>query len=130
MVTSNVGPKGFQYIGDALAVNNTLRRLPLYSDKSIGDEHIRNLCQGLKVNCGLEALDLHYEGKSSSDNGINHIVDCLRNNHYLTTITLNEYLPSVPSWSEISFLLELNKLNRKIIRDEKATMSDLLNSVI
>jgi hypothetical protein len=126
---SAIGPRGFEYLASALTVNNTLRSLPLHSDPDIGDEHIWNLCRGLKDNHGLEALSFEHSPGLSSE-GIGHIVDCLRSNHYLTAIA-----PVGPhywreAWPEMYFFLELNKLNRKIVKDEEAPLSDWLDSVI
>lgn len=131
---STMGPKGFAYLADALTVNRTLHTLPLHSD-DIGDDQVRNLCQGLKANRGIETLNLR---KMTGNGGlpiapdcIHHFVECLQSNHFLKTI-----IPEGPhhwglsAWSEISFLLELNKLNRKIIKDRDATLSDWLESVI
>jgi hypothetical protein len=127
-----IGPEGFGSLGDLLRVNSTLRKLDLSGNPGIRDGQYRNLFEGLRVNRGVEFLGLygrsvpgvtHYEGTE-------HIIDCLRSNHYMTTI-----FPAGPfnwglAWSEMSFFLELNKLNRKIRHDEEATLSDWLDCVI
>jgi hypothetical protein len=123
-----IGPKGFSYLADALAVNNTLHELNLYLDLNFRDDYIRTLCQGLKANRGIETLDIRITRVSPE--GINHIVDCLRSNHYLKYICVGPSLDLHPAWSEVAFLLELNKFNRKIVNDEEATLSDWLETVI
>jgi hypothetical protein len=126
---SAMGRKGFSYFADALTVNHTLRTLPLGSDYDIEDEQVCDFCQGLMANRGIETLTLRPPIPIPPDS-IHHFVHLLRSNHVLKTI-----IPKGPhhwgsSWSEMSFFLELNKLNRKIRHDEEATLSDWLDCVI
>lgn len=124
---SQMSPKGYEYIADALAVNKTLHTLPIYHDRSITEQHIQALFQGLKVNRGIKTLNLDGSLINVSPEAIEQIVlECLRSNFCLTTITGKSFR-RIP---EIDFLFKLNALNRKIITDENAALNDWFQCVI
>jgi hypothetical protein len=129
---TTIGPEGFDSLGDSLRANSTLRELILSNNPGIRHGQYRNLFEGLKVNCGVETLGLDCTALSGdfTYEGTEHIIDCLRSNLYMTTIHPEGSFNWGLAWSEMSFVLELNKLKRKIVNDEEATSSDWLDCVI
>lgn len=135
---THLGPEGFAFLTEGLALNDTLKTLLLHCDESIRDAHIRNLFQGLKANQGVTALCLGGMTLTHvTSDGMRSIVECLRVNHYLTSIFGDHRSPfhkegpvDDPAWPEVHYLLVLNARNRKIVADENATLSDWLDCVI
>jgi len=131
-----IGHVGFEHLSDALAVNTTLRILDVGGDITIYDKHLRKLCPGLRVNGGLETLDVRRT--NITNEGVKCIEEVLCDNFYLKKVALSQpdddeaYIDMVPgtSWSRVLRLLKLNQYNRKIVKDEEAILSDWLESVI
>jgi len=101
-------------------------------------KNIRILFQGLAANRGVECVDL--QGIALTQMGIGHIETCLEDNFYLKRSFHSlqpENLKKIdsPYWSpyeskSIAALLALNSLNRKLVKDEDASLSGWLESVI
>lgn len=135
----HIGQQGYQHLARSLAENDTLRCLSLINNPSLTDDHVRSICEGLKVNRGIENLRLNF---NSSDFSIleafsttrqKSVVECLRVNFYIKELHPDP-TRFIVIWgeyrNEIQYLLTLNKLNRKIIADEQARLVDWLSSVI
>ena len=142
---TQIGPDGLARLAEGLAVNDTLQNLWLDTDVTINDEHIKRLFQGLKANRGVDTVWLKqsagYFSEFLTPEGIQHIAECLRTNHYLTTIVpflrvgvhdidAREPLRDEPAWLQVKYLLKLNALGRKTVFGENATLSDWLDSII
>jgi hypothetical protein len=133
---STLSPKFVEYIAEAPATNKTLYKIIFRFTNMLNDDAIKALCQGLAANRGLEDMSLYGLGKREfTPAGLMHIQECLQSNVYF----LKELHPfndvkrdesPVDNQSEISFLLTLNNLNRKIVRDKNATLSDWLGCII
>jgi hypothetical protein len=131
-----ITPTGFECIANALTENETLTHIMLqFGDFLVNDNTTRVLCQSLKVNRGLQCVYL--SGSAISDfSPAAHILfrDCLLGNTSLRELspfrTVSRHESAMDNQSEISYLLTLNNLNRNIIRDEHATMSDWLDCII
>jgi hypothetical protein len=131
-----IGPVGFSHLSDGLTHNDTLRELSLNSNENVGDEHARNLFPGLVANRGLETLEL--VGTNITELGLTYFLQCARVNVYLKRIGMRQPLNSEDAiplgpntvWNELQYWLGLNRLNRKLIKDENSNREDWTNAVI
>jgi hypothetical protein len=119
-----------------LTHNDTLRELSVAYNDNVGDEHVRNLCPGLILNRGLETLDLCQT--SITETGIGHFLQCMQDNVYLKHIKISQpmndedfiHIGPKSTWNKLMYWLELNRFNRKLIRDENSNRADWTNAVI
>lgn len=133
---ASIGPVGFSHLSDGLTHNNTLRDLSVAFCGNVGDIHVRNLCPELSLNRGLETLDLRQT--SITETGSGYFLQCMQDNIYLKFIRMvqpmndEDYIDIGPKliWSKLTYWLQLNRLNRKLIRDENLNHADWTNAVI
>lgn len=137
-----VGPRGLGSIFDALTTNDVLRKLSCLDnvDENISDEHVANICRGLAVNRSVESVSLMafagIERTGMTNDAILHLETCLRSNVYL-----RDFKPFMPFGTKdssgfsspdekVRYWLTLNRLNRKVIKDNYASLSDWLEAVV
>lgn len=132
---NGIGPKGVEYLFNSLSINNkTLRSLTFVGEHATSDEMVQAFCQGLANNRTLTYFRLNDDPPSSV--GMGYIKECLRNRNNVHLITFVPFKPikindpPEKNQCEVSYLLTLNRLNRKIIKDKDATLSDWLKCVI
>jgi hypothetical protein len=121
-----ISPVGFSYLSEALKHNTTLRDLSLANSSAVGDEHVKMLCPGLKLNKGLEILDL--KSSKVTDKGVEHLVEVAKHNYFLKYVKLSQSWDDDAvttgfgtPWNTLSIYLGLNRLNRKLILNEDGT---------
>lgn len=124
---TSIGPEGLRHLAEGLAANDTLNSLILFFNY-FEDGHLQSLFQGLYTNRGLETINLTDALQDATPVGYQSILECLRNNHYLTTIDGLRDDPAVP---EIRFFLRLNAIGgRQLVADENASLSNWLDRII
>ena len=138
-----IGQAGFEYISSALGVNETLHGMEWCmrdvedDDGVVPDETVQAFCEGLSQNRGLDSVNLMVNPDVDApftSVGLEHFKECLRSNLRLTNFypfkKIKRKAPPEKTPCEVSFLLTLNNVNRKIIRDPDATLSDWLECLI
>eukprot|EP00978_Attheya_sp_CCMP212_P012204 scaffold30384_cov53-Attheya_sp.AAC.2 len=131
---SEIGPVGFAHLSNALKQNSTLRSLDTGNDDEVGDEHIQNLWPGLAVNRGLQVLDLM--NSNVTETGVGYLEKAMRENVHLEEIELNQpnngfiYCTLGSVWMKIMHWAQLNRCNRKLIKDVNSTDKQLVDAIV
>jgi hypothetical protein len=159
MMRNQIGDEGFKDVADMLKVNNTISKLDITDCQiltaancshlseglaqntglryfSIGttdeltDQHIQNRCPGLAVNRGLENLDL-MSSTHITEMGVGYLETVLQSNVYLKLVGDGLCPPfSGTAWDKLTYWIDLNKCNRKLIQDPNCTRIQWRDAII
>lgn len=134
-VGGSIGPKGIEYLFKALAVNKSIQHLSFFGAQHESDEMVQAFCQGLAKNRFLKRFRLNAIPRTRlSPVQREYFKECLRSNldliYFYPIKEIRKDDPPEMNQCEASFLLTLNNLNRKIIRDPDATLLDWLECVM
>jgi hypothetical protein len=131
-----ISPAGFSYLSEGLEHNDTLRTISTGDLHDVCDEYAKNICPGLKLNKGLEDIDLLFNQKDFTSKVVEYLADVAEHNLFLKEVgaSLQKVLdnPEVPRSEFLVSLcrnLELNKHSRKIISEEGSTDRDWIEAI-
>jgi Leucine Rich repeat len=91
LVKNAIGELGTQYLCEALVTNHSLTTLDVGPGNKIGDIGMKHICEMLKTNTNETLTSININRKELSDANLKTIIDALKTNYSLLTITTSSF---------------------------------------